>query len=52
MRDTHDNAWKFLTSLQRFDLAMLLKECEVAIVETEVDNGWFDDTVKEAVVWR
>lgn len=50
MPDTKDQARKFLELLQRFDLAMLVNECAVALVETEIDTGWNHDLVREAVV--
>lgn len=43
-------ARRFLDSLQRFDLSMLLSHCEVALVETEVDNGFFSDLIEQAIV--
>lgn len=44
------DAIKFLESLQRFDLATLLGQCTTAIVQTEVDKGFFEELVQEAVV--
>lgn len=44
-------ACKFLESLQRFDLAMLLKHCQATLAESEVDNGFFTDLVEQAVVY-
>lgn len=43
-------ACKFLESLQRYDLAMLLKNCQAAVAEVEVDNGFFTDMVEQAII--
>jgi hypothetical protein len=40
MANTTTVAVKFLESLQRFDLAMLLKHCQATLAESEVDNGF------------
>jgi hypothetical protein len=37
---TSDYAQKFLESLERFDLAMLVSQCDVELSEDEVDGGW------------
>ncbi|RXZ65282.1 hypothetical protein [Pelagerythrobacter rhizovicinus] len=45
MADALETARKFLESLQRFELATLLDECSIAIVDTvggrEIDEEWF-----------
>jgi hypothetical protein len=41
---------KFLESLKRFDLSMLLSRCEVALIETETDNGFFVELIERATV--
>lgn len=50
MANTTDKACNFLESLQRFDLSMLLRHCDTALVETEVDNGFFSDLIDEAII--
>jgi len=50
MANTTAVACKFLESLQRLDLAMLLKHCQATLAESEVDNGFFTDLVDEAIV--
>lgn len=45
-----NEARKFLESLQRFDLSMLLSHCEIELIEIEVDNGFFSSMVEQAVV--
>lgn len=45
-----DSAAKFLKAIQRFDLAMLLTQCEGEIVEREVDNGFFPELVIQAIL--
>jgi len=44
------NACTFLESLQRFDLALLLKDCEIEAAEVEIDDGWLKQLVWEVVV--
>ena len=45
MADALEIAQKFLESLQRFELSVLLSECSIAIVDTigpqEIDDEWF-----------
>lgn len=50
MAKTTDSACSFLESLHRFDLAMLLHHCKTALVDSEVDNGFFTDLVAQAIV--
>lgn len=50
MADIKGDTRRFLESLQRFDLAMLVSQCEVALVETEIDNGFYRDLVEVATV--
>lgn len=50
MANTTENACSFLESLQRFDLSMLLRHCRTAMVESEVDNGFFADLIDEAII--
>lgn len=45
-----DIARKFLVSLQRFDLALLLSPCNAAIMDVEVDRGFFSEVVTQAIV--
>lgn len=55
MADLGLNACKFLESLQRFDLSMLLSQCEVAIKKRrgfQVDDAWFGNAVGEVVLIR
>jgi hypothetical protein len=50
MATTIDTACNFLESLQRFDLAMLLRHCQVALVRSEIDNGFFTELSDEAII--
>lgn len=50
MGSNPDNACKFLESLHRLDLAMLLKHCLVQLKEEEVDNGFFSELKSVALV--
>jgi hypothetical protein len=45
-----DNACKFLESLQRRELAILLRQCDAAIEEREYDNGFIEETRLELIV--
>lgn len=36
--------------MHRFDLALLLRHCQAALVETEVDNGLFDELINEVII--
>lgn len=47
-----DLARKFLESLHRFDLSMLLGPCETEILKMAVSNDWLDDIFEEVVVVR
>lgn len=47
-----DAACKFLESLQRCDLSMLLRHCQVAVEEQETALDWLTELVDEAVVVR
>ena len=52
MSELATNACRFLESLQRFDLSMLLAQCAVAIDERrgfEIDEVWFGNAVGEEV---
>ncbi|MCA0431687.1 MAG: hypothetical protein LCH46_00350 [Proteobacteria bacterium] len=50
MANITDNACSFLERLQRFDLSMLLRHCRTAMIETEVDDGFFGGLIDEAIV--
>lgn len=50
MVNTTKIACKFLESLQRFDLALLLRQCKAALVESEVDNDFFTHLIDEAII--
>ena len=50
MTNVTENACGFLESLHRFDLAMLLRHCQTAMVKREVDNGYFDEVIDEAMI--
>jgi hypothetical protein len=41
---------KFLESLQRFDLAALLRVCEASLEQVEIDDGWIQDLKVLAIV--
>jgi hypothetical protein len=43
-------ACTFLERLRRLDLALLLRHCQVYLVENEVDNGFFTELIYEAVI--
>lgn len=43
-------ARNFLESLQRLDLAMLLKCCQATLAESEIDNGFFTEPVEVAII--
>ena len=45
-----NDACDFLTSLHRHDLAVLIRECDVAIEPGVIDNGWFQKDAMLAVV--
>jgi hypothetical protein len=48
---TSNHAQKFLESLQRFDLGMLLSQCEVELLEVATEDPWGDpELVVSAVV--
>lgn len=48
-KSPHD-ARKFLESLQRYDLSLLLAQCTVELAEFEIDNGYYQDLVNQATV--
>jgi hypothetical protein len=48
--NTTSTACNFLESLQRFDLALLLRHCQANLVKCEVDNGYSSDLVDVAVI--
>ena len=45
-----DNACKFLESLQRFDLSMLLRHCRASVEQLETALDWFSDLEDEAII--
>lgn len=51
MSNLAETACKFLESLQRFDLSMLLRHCEASIEEIDVGT-WEVDLLEDAVVIR
>lgn len=56
MPNALDTAKRFLESLQRFELSMLLGECSISITQNEtseqIDDRWFHDVpVEEATVF-
>ncbi len=52
MANTTDNACSFLESLQRFDLSMLLRQCQASIEQVETALDWFSDLRDEAIIVR
>jgi hypothetical protein len=55
MSELVTNACRFLESLQRLDLSMLLAQCEVAIRERrgfQIDDDWFGNAVGKTIVVR
>lgn len=56
MPDLVANGCKFLESLQRFDLKMLLAECDASVEQrrsaAEIDREWYPNVVSERVVVR
>lgn len=50
MANLPNDARRFLESLQRHDLSMLLAQCRVDLAEFEIDNGWYKDLVNQATV--
>jgi hypothetical protein len=56
MPDLVENACRFLESLQRFDLRMLLAECDASVEQrrsaVEIDLEWYPNVVSERVVVR
>lgn len=50
MANTTDNARKFLESLQRYDLSLLLAQCDAEIKPVESALDWFEDVAEETVV--
>ena len=50
MTNVTENACRFLESLQRFDLSMLLAKCRASMIDSEVFNGFYDDLVSEAII--
>lgn len=52
MANTTDNACKFLESLQRFDLSMLLRHCLASVEQLETALDWFSDLEDEAIIVR
>lgn len=50
MADTTDNARKFLESLQRYDLSLLLGQCTAEIKPVESALDWLDDIAEETVL--
>lgn len=52
MANDADSACGFLESLQRFDLAMLLRHCRAAVEQIETALDWFSDLEDEAIIIR
>lgn len=50
MQVSIDSACKFLESLQRRELALLLRQCTAAVEEREYDNGFIDEVRRELIV--
>jgi len=50
MTNLANTACRFLESLHRFDLAMLMRHCEVSLEEKKVDNGFFFDLVEVVII--
>lgn len=50
MSNSPNDARKFLESLQRYDLSLLLAQCNVELAEFEIDNGYYQDLVNQATV--
>ena len=50
MSRSSQNACAFLESLQRYDLALLLRNCEISATEIEIDDGWQKQLLWEVVV--
>lgn len=50
MPNSPNDARKFLESLQRYDLSLLLAQCKVELGEFEIDNGFYQDLVNQATV--
>jgi hypothetical protein len=47
-----DDARKFLESLRRFDLSMLLRQCRASVERLETALDWFSDLEDEAIIVR
>lgn len=52
MANTSSHACGFLESLQRYDLAMLLRHCEASVEQLETALDWFSDLEEEAILVR
>ncbi len=52
MSNAMDSARKFLESLQRFDLSMLLRHCQASVEQLETALDWFSDLEDEAIIVR
>lgn len=50
MENTTSNARKFLESLQRYDLSLLLEQCDAEIKSVEGALDWLDDLAEETVL--
>lgn len=50
MSRSSQNACAFLESLQRYDLALLLRNCEISATEIEIDDGWQRQLLWEVAV--
>lgn len=52
MANSMDNACEFLKNLQRFDLSMLLQQCQKSVEQLETALDWFSDLEDEAILVR